>query len=163
MKRSILILLMAFGINALVAQTNNGVDTQTPAGVNTPATVSNKFKADYPNIGATWQMEDDNYAAYYRDPLTNLDRVLVYDRNANVVRSDYELDYASHPKTISDYYVSNYPREDYKVWSSQEGKSDLVYFSKHKGNTVWFDKDGKYVNHKPEMAHNKNAKKKSTK
>ncbi len=161
MKKAILILLAAFWMNAGVAQTNTGMDVQT---INTPATVTNKFKADNPNVNATWTMDGENYSAAYRDPLTNLDRVIVYDRNGNLVHSDYELDYASYPKAISDYYVTNHPKDkDYKVWSSSDENGDLIYFSKRSsGKTEWFDKDGNYSSTKPvKIAHKSGGTKKS--
>ena len=48
MKKSILVLLTAFGINALVAQSN----VMDPNAPNVPSTVTNKFTTDYPNNNA---------------------------------------------------------------------------------------------------------------
>ena len=78
MKKSILILLTAFGINTLVAQTNTATGMQvTQPGIDAPSIVTNKFNTNYPNTSANWTMDNDNYSAQYKDKTTNTGRNIV--------------------------------------------------------------------------------------
>jgi hypothetical protein len=147
MKRTILIAFAAIGLNAAIAQTNTPVGRDLN-GVDPPAVVTNKFQTDYPNINADWRMDEDNYAAEYRDPATNMGRILVYDRNANLIRTDNEMK-EGYPDMIGNYYTKTYPNEDYKVWSSKDGKGNITYYSNRNDDVLWFDKNGKYTKTKP--------------
>ena len=150
MKKSILAIFAAVGMNALMAQTNNMGTQAAPAGVDAPATVTSKFSSDYPNTSANWRMDDDNYSAQYTDQTTNMDRSVVYDRNGNVIRTDNEIGKGTYPSTIGDYYTKNYPNQDYEVWASTDNNGTKSYYAKEKsGGTRWFDSDGKHVGNKP--------------
>ncbi len=163
MKKSILILLTAFGINTLVAQTNTATGMQvTQPGIDAPSIVTNKFNTNYPNTSANWTMDNDNYSAQYKDKTTNTGRNIVYDRNGNIIHSDIELEYNSYPPNITNYYKQNYPNEKYGVWSTEDNAGNITYYSKGK-STYWFDKDGKYTpNNKAVKSNDKSNPKKTT-
>lgn len=141
MKKSILVLLTAFGINAVVAQTN----VMSPNTSNVPSTVTNKFNTDNPNVKADWQTEGDHYTAQYMDETNHMNKTVVYDKSGNVVRTDMEINKSTYPATITDYYTKNYPTEEYKVWSSIDNNGNTTYYTKRKSETLWFDKNGSYV------------------
>lgn len=152
MKKVIIILFAALAINTAIAQTNTPTGMQTtPPGVNAPSIVLNNFTTNQPNTKVEWRMDEENYAADYKDNITGRGRTIVYDRDGNVLRRDYEVEYTVYPGTIGQYYSENYPKEKYIVWSSEDGDGNLsYYYSYHDyGKIVWFDKDGKYSPGKP--------------
>lgn len=156
-------------MNALVAQTNTTTPTGTTSpnppstaqnspqgGITPPSTITNRFSTEYPNLTPTWQMDGTNYSAQYTDRTTNMGRIVVYDKNGNVIRTESEMGDDTYPQAIGDYYSKNYPSEkDYTIWSSDDGKGNTTYYSKRKSGTVWFDKNGKYMTNKS----NKNVQK----
>ena len=144
MKKSILMLLSAFGLNAGMAQSTTSTTTNSDS-VKPPLSVSTKFQNDYPNTNATWVMDGDNYAAEYKNMNTNLGTRIIYDMNGNRVSTHNEMGAGKYPVVIGDYYTTNYPKEIYTVWSSDDESGNTTYYSKGKENTIWFDKDGKYM------------------
>ncbi len=159
MKKQILILVTNLGVNVLLAQPNPTMQTgqtlptdgtrteknDVAPVADTPPEITKKFNTNYPNIDATWQMDNNNYAANYKDEGTKMGRTIVYDKNGNIVRSDNEISNDVYPIGISDYYKKNYPNETYKVWSSQDNNGNKTYYSKSKTDVIWFDKNGKYI------------------
>jgi|GEM_PF-1928872 hypothetical protein len=160
MKKQILIVIAAFAVNAAEAQINDTLPkgdripstehpiSGVPASV-APQVVVNKFNTNFPDMDETWQMDGNNYMAVYADKGTNLGRTITYDKNGNVVCSDSELDKASYPQKIRDYYAKNYPTASYKVWACRDNNGNRTYYSKHKSSTIWFNKKGDYVTTKP--------------
>jgi len=171
MKKQILLLITAFGVNAVQAQitdtlrtydqlANQAQSTGVIPNVDAPLVVVNKFNTNYPGIDETWQMDGDNYVATYKDKGTNMGRSISYDKNANIVCTDSELDKASYPQKIRDYYTKNYPNESYKIWACRDSKGNRTYYSKHNLSTIWFDKKGDYVATKPDKSAQKTTPKK---
>src|ERR1700752_1197053 len=132
MKTSIFAALLAFGINAATAQVNTGTNTGTNSGViNVPPDVNVRFGKDNPYVSPTWTMDGDYYSATFKDKNTNMGRVIVYDKNGTVIRSDNEMGTGTYPDLINDYYRNNYPGEkEYKIWSSMDNNGTTTYYSK---------------------------------
>ena len=128
MKRSVFTVLLACFICALTAQ--------TPV-VNVPPSVNVKFGSDYPNVSPVWSMENNYYYATWTDNATRMGKTTVYDKNGNVISTENELSSGSWPVTINDYYTKNYPEENnYRVWSSTDGKGNTTYYTKRNGQRV---------------------------
>ncbi len=152
MKKIFLLLAIVFSITALNAQTNTPVGMQTtPAGVDVPSIVVNNFTLNEPNTTAVWRMDEENYAADYKDKITGQGRTVLYDRDGNLMRRDYEVEYTVFPASVGQYYSENFPKEKYIVWSSEDSGGNLLYYYSYHdyGKMVWFDKDGKYSPNKP--------------
>jgi hypothetical protein len=145
MKRTVILISLSLAINSLLAQP----DKQNPGDINnveTPAIVTNKFKADHPNVNPLWGMEDDIFSAGYRDELTNTEKIVYYDRYGNIVKVNNEIVFDAHPQAIHDYYKKHHPQEkNYKVYSSTDAKGKKTYYSKGKTGTHYFDEKGKYL------------------
>jgi hypothetical protein len=138
-KLSLLIAMLVF---CLHAQAQPGKNSS-----NVPDNVRAKFTNQNPTATPTWKTEGQNYSAWYTDPQTNMQRVTVYDKDGRVVRSESEMDVKNYPAAISGYYNQNYPNEkDYKVWQTYDpAAGDTVYYTKTRGKTMWFDKEGKFT------------------
>lgn len=145
MKRTYLLYVTLFAIHTVIAQP----DKQTPDdinGIEPPAIVTDKFKADHPKTDPLWRMEDDNFSAGYLDELTNTEKIVVYDRYGNIVKINNEVLRDAHPKGINDYYLKNHPDEkNYKVWSSEDAKGKKTFYTDHKTGILYFDEKGKYL------------------
>lgn len=140
MKTFASLLIACFASIALSAQNPTTSPTQVPDNV------SSKFSTQYPTATPTWKLDGNNYSAWYTDPQTKMQSMVVYDKDGNLVRRENELDAMNYPSTINDYYTKTYPTEkDYKVWSSEDATGNRTYYTKRKGQMIWFDKDGNYV------------------
>src|SRR5688500_20058555 len=147
MKKSLLLLCAAFSMSAVVAQNTNpptspsttqpqNSKTQsstwqnTPAQQNTqvPGTINQRFTTDYPNIKPNWSTSGTNYRAEYMDTETRLGRAVLYDQNGNPVGKELELNRTEYPKTITEYYSSNYPNEEFRIWSAEDMTGKRNYF-----------------------------------
>ena len=152
MKNFLILILFSFCFCA-GAQTNRTATTSATGTfggeISLPVIVTTKFAGEYPNIAPTWSIDEDHYAAQYRDEKTNLSHIVVYDRFGNVIRKENELDVSAHPKAVCSYYSKHYPDEKYVVWKSEDAKGKISYYSKREDVIVCFDKNGKFISTKP--------------
>ncbi|MES2514875.1 MAG: hypothetical protein V4580_12055 [Bacteroidota bacterium] len=155
MKTILHLLFTVLGIQVLVAQTNTNNNSISPStqnptpAVNTPVIVTTKFNAAHPNTNALWRTDDENFSAEFRDPQSNMQRIIIYDAYGNVVRTQAEVDKANYPDNINLYYTETYPTENYQVWSCEDAHGNLTYYSVRKTGTLLFDKTGNYLSTKP--------------
>lgn len=121
-------------------------ETGTYNSITPPSTVSNKFNSENPNMDVNWRMDGENYSADFLDKKTSMGRTIIYDKNGNITRTDYEMtaDGLNYPSAIGDYHSKNYPNEGYKVWQTDDGKGNKFYYTKRNNGILWFDKDGKF-------------------
>jgi len=145
MKKTIFSILAAFGINAMVAQTNTATpDYGNNAPLSTPNTITSKFNADYPNNNPTWTSDNGTYRAQYMDGTTNMGRSVIYDKDGTMMSREEQLSNTSYPMPIVDYYSKTYPNEKYDVWSTTDKAGNTTYYTNRNDETIWFDKNGKY-------------------
>lgn len=116
-----------------------------PESIEVPDIVRNKFRSEHPNIKPAWQMIGDYYIAEYTDETTEKQKLIAYDEDSNVMRRDVEVDDGYYPKAIKDYFSKHYPKEDYTVWFSEDRGGNKIYYVNLKSNTIWFDKDGRFL------------------
>ncbi len=112
--------------------------------VQVPENIRTTFNNSYPNTNATWSFEGKNYVATYKDTESNMGRVVVYDKDGNIVRTESEMD-QGYPEGIGNYYNEKYPNEKkFTVWQSDEGNK-RSYYTKRKGKKMRFDQEGKFM------------------
>jgi hypothetical protein len=160
-KNSIIrIMLYLLTWSPVLAQTNRTATTSATGTfggeISLPVIVTEKFKEDYPNIAATWSMDEDNYAAQYRDVNSNLAHIIVYDRYGKLVRKDNEVQKPSHPPGVCSYYAQHYPNEEYLLWESIDASGKKTYYSQREVEMICFDKNGKFVSSKKIEGQKKN-------
>jgi hypothetical protein len=110
-----------------------------------PTFIEEKFKKEYPNITPTWHVDEKLYIAEFTDTNVFKGMRIAYDRNGRVVRRESEMENASYPASINDYYVKNYPGEKFKTWRSRDAKGIQRYCIKRDSDVLWFDNEGKYI------------------
>jgi hypothetical protein len=137
MKKLMMIALVVFFGNVLMAQTPDNVKTT--------------FKTKYPNAqGVTWKSEKNNqYRVNYMDNSTR--HAIVYDKDGNVVSEEAVITKDAVPASISDYYKTrtNSPNDaDYTVWQVKDKNGNTTYYSEYQGKTSWFDKNGNITTRK---------------
>lgn len=148
MKRYLYFLIIALGLQSAIAQTT----TPAPAGVKLtpewlPSTVIlSRFSKDYPNIKPVWtSYEDGSCSAEYRVEETNMGRMVRYDKTGKLLSVENELHNDAYPTSIGKYYVKKYPREKYIIWSHQDAAGNMTYYANREEETVWFDRNGKFI------------------
>lgn len=131
-----------------IARAQNAEDTSLdPRQV--PAVVVENFTKQFPNVTPAWHKDGAHYRVSYIDPQSKLGRVLVYDKEGSVVRTENEVDKAGLPTPIGDYYSDNYPGETYQVWSTDDKTGGrTLYFSNRNEETIYFDQNGKVMSQK---------------
>lgn len=145
MKRIFFLSAFIWMMSALSAQTSNSNDAaQNLDPKLVPAVAVQNFNAQFPSVTPAWHLDGKDYRASYIDPQSKLGRIIVYDKDGQVVRSENEVDNTGYPSAIGDFYSDNYPGETYQVWSTDDKTgARTLYYSNRNEETLWFDKDGK--------------------
>lgn len=146
MKRFGILFAFLVSLQFCLAQTGGKEENPHLEPSQVPAVVIQKFDTDHPGITPVWKADGENYKASFNDPVSKLGRMIVYDKQGKVLRTENEVDNATYPKPIGEYYEKNYPGEKYQVWSSEDLESgQMLYYSGRNMETIWFDKDGARV------------------
>lgn len=147
MKRLFLALLGFGATLSVVAQTTTAQPTGVKLSPNVqPNTiVLNQFAAAYPNISPAWSLHENVYSAEYRNPDTNLGRVVSYDLQGSLVSIENELNSEGYPVAVGQYYAKKYPREKYEVWSWEDGMGNKMYYILRGEESIWFSTEGKLI------------------
>jgi hypothetical protein len=144
MKRLFVLLLLSFTF-FMQAQipADAAKEKPLPEKITPPQKILEKFTKEYPGVTPSWRMDGQNFMAEFVDPLTLKGCSIVYDKDANVLRRENEMENSSYPQSINDYYIKKFPGEKFKTWSSLDTKGERSYFIKREKEIVWFDKEGK--------------------
>ena len=146
MKNLILSVAAALCVFTMTAQTPTNPQTAptTPGNIQTPNTVSDQFRIDYPNTNANWTMDGTNYRGEYLDPATNMRHSVIYDKNGKMISREELINRKDYPAGINAYYAEKYPTENYEVWSSTDASGNRTYYTNRNNEKLLFDKNGKY-------------------
>jgi len=118
----------------------------TPQSLQPPKVVAEKFKTEFPGIIPAWRIEDNYYVADFADTSSFKGRSIAYDKNAKIFRRESEVENSSYPSNINTYYMKNYPGEKFKTFKSWDEKGVPTYCIKRTSGSLWFDKEGNYIN-----------------
>lgn len=131
----------------LGAQTTTAQPTGVKLSPNVQPTtiVLNRFNAAYPNISPEWTYQGDVYNAQYRNPDNNLDRVVSYDAQGNIVAIENELTEKAYPEAIAQYYQRKHPGERFTVWSREDGLGNKMYYILRGEESTWFSEEGRLI------------------
>lgn len=110
-----------------------------------PHRLESNFKSSYPDAAAVeWQKSGENYKVAFTDK-KNLHYTLLYDKDGKIMSKEAELDDQAVPKTISEYFVKNFPKEEtYRVWKVEDETGKVKYYAPVKDAVVFFNEDGKF-------------------
>jgi len=132
-------------LNVLSAQSPAYEGGKEPVAFQPSKKVLDKFKSEYPQITPTWKVEQNYYVADFSDTNSFKGITIVYDKNANVVRRESEMENSTYPQNINTYFVKNYPGEKFKTWKSIDDKGNHSYCIKRESEVLWFDNSGNYM------------------
>ncbi len=113
--------------------------------VQPPVIVMTTFTSSY-HANAVWTANDDNtFNGSYIDESSNMGRVIIYDNRGNLLAVENELHNDAYPAAIATHYIKNFPKEKFTVWSHYDTNDSKTYFVNRPQETIWFDRDGKYL------------------
>lgn len=130
MKKVITIICLLFSVGAF---------SQT-----VPAEIQQKFKDEHPmHDYLTWTVENGNYKSSSKDP-DGLRHTIVYDKDAQVIRTERELSVQNIPSAVSGYLEGKYPGDkNFTVWEVVDREQNKTYFSSYNDEVITFDKEGR--------------------
>jgi hypothetical protein len=110
-----------------------------------PGNLEKKFKSSYPDAAAVeWQKSGENYKVTFTDK-KNLHHTLLYDKDSKIVSKEAEMDDQAVPKSIREYFVKNFPKEEtYRVWKVEDETGKVKYYAPVKDAVIFFDEEGKF-------------------
>lgn len=145
MKKILLILAFFSSVFSGIAQGEANQENTHLDPAKLPVVVLTAFTAEHPGITAIWKADGENFKAAFNDPTTKLGRIIVYDKEGKVVRTENEVDQSGIPPKVGEFYHKNYPGEKYQLWSTQDASGDKTYYSGRNMDVIWFDKNGEKV------------------
>ena len=109
-----------------------------------PAAVKTAFQKQYPSVKASWDKEDVNYEANFKQNGKTMSAVI--DKNGTIVETETDIPVADLPKAIQDYMKKNYPgtkiEEAAKI---VKANGDINYEAEVHHKDVIFDVNGKFI------------------
>jgi hypothetical protein len=72
-----------------------------------PAVVKIAFEKKYPSAKASWDKEDANYEANFKQDGTAMSAVI--DKNGTIVETETDIPVRDLPQSVQDYMKKNYP------------------------------------------------------
>jgi hypothetical protein len=145
MKKALILFIFLFSLLPAHSQQGQGAKSQAPRDVVPPATIIEKFNKEHPGMTPSWKADGTNFRADFVDPNTFKGCSILYDKDGNVIRRENEMENASYPQTINDYYIKHFPGEKFKTWTSLDNSGQKKYYIRRENEVVWFDKDGNYI------------------
>jgi hypothetical protein len=114
-----------------------------------PAIITDRFRQDHKNVNATWNVTGDrNFEASFAGDSTHRQVQEVYSSTGEFLRRRAQLDKGWYPQMIDQYYITNYPLISYAIWREDKRGADTSYFGIQGPDTLWFGKDGNYLQDK---------------
>ena len=109
-----------------------------------PAEVKAAFQKQYPSITASWDKEDANYEANFKQSGKAMSAVI--DKNGTIVETETDIPVMDLPKSAQDYIKKNYPgakiEEAAKI---VKANGDINYEAEIHHKDVIFDANGKFI------------------
>jgi len=136
MKYLIFLLLTSSTVSFINAQKLN--ESQVPSAV------KSTFKKKYPSVKASWDKEDANYEANFKENGTAMSTVI--DKNGTIVETEADIPVTDLPKMVRDYMKKNYPAirmgEAARI---VKANGDINYETEVHHKDILFDAEGKFI------------------
>jgi hypothetical protein len=111
----------------------------------TPTTIITKFNKQFPGTRPKWKVEGNNFQATYTDRKTQLQNIVVYDKEGNMIRKESQLDPVNYPPAVVEYYKKNKAPEKYSVWQTEDQQGHKGYYGSQNNKIQWFDESGEII------------------
>ena len=114
-----------------------------------PAPVTAAFKKQYPDVkSVTWEMEDGNYEANFKQKGTETSAV--FDKNGAQLESEIEIKSSQLPAQATTYLKSHYKSGVKEAAKITKTNGEVNYEAVVGGKELIFDSNGKYLMEKEE-------------
>ena len=109
-----------------------------------PVIVRNAFEKKYPHLRASWNKEDADYEANFKQNSKAMSAVI--DRNGRIVETETSITVTDLPRTIQDYVKKNYPGEKIEEAARiVKANGDINYEAEVHHKDIVFDAEGKFI------------------
>lgn len=128
----------------LISATASCINAQKLNESQIPAAVKSAFEKKYPGLKASWDKEDANYEANFKDNGKTMSAVI--DKNGTIVETETDIPVTDLPKAVQDYVKKNYPGA--KIGEAAriaKSNGDVNYEAEVNGKDVVFDVNGKFI------------------
>ena len=136
--KKLFIVVLVTGVIALSACGQKLKESQVPAEVKAA------FQKQYPSITASWDKEDANYEANFKQNGKAMSAVI--DKNGTIVETETDIPVIDLPKSAQDYIRKNYPgtkiQEAAKI---VKANGEINYEAGVHHKDVIFDVNGKFI------------------
>ena len=131
-------MMLVMGAIALSARCQKLNESQVPSAVKTA------FEKKYPSVKASWDKEDANYEANFKQGGKAMSAVI--DKTGTIVETETDIPVTELPKSVQDYMKKNYPgtkvEEAAKI---VKANGDVNYEAEVHHKDVIFDANGKFI------------------
>ena len=132
------IVTVVLGVIALFARGQKLNESQIPA------TVKATFQKQYPSVKASWNKEDANYEANFKQSGKAMSAVI--DKNGTIVETETDIPVTDLPKSAQDYIKKNYPGTKIEEAARiVKANGEVNYEAEVHHKDVIFDANGKYI------------------
>src|SRR6476661_8514659 len=109
-----------------------------------PAVVKIAFEKKYPSAKASWDKEDANYEANFKQDGKAMSAVI--DKNGTIVETETDIPVTDLPKAAQDYMKKNYPATKIEEAAKiVKANGDINYEAEVHHKDVIFDANGKFI------------------
>ena len=109
-----------------------------------PAVVKIAFEKKYPSAKASWDKEDANYEANFKQDGKAMSAVI--DKNGTIVETETDIPVTDLPKSVQDYMKKNYPATKIEEAAKiVKANGDINYETEVHHKDVIFDVNGKFI------------------
>jgi len=137
MKKLFMVMLVT-GVIALSARGQKLSESQVSS------VVKNAFQKKYPAVKATWNKEDANYEANFKQNGKAMSTVI--DKNGTIVETETDIPVRDLPGSAQDYIKKNYPGTKIEEAARiVKANGDVNYEAEVHHKDVIFDANGKFI------------------
>jgi hypothetical protein len=136
--KKLLMVALVLGVIALPACGQKLNESQVPVAVKTA------FQKQYPSVKATWDKEDANYEANFKQDGKAMSAVI--DKNGTIVETETDIPVTDLPAAIQDYMKKNY--RGIKIEEAariEKANGDVNYEAEVHHKDIIFDANGKFI------------------
>jgi len=109
-----------------------------------PAVVKIAFEKKYPSAKASWDKEDANYEANFKQDGKAMSAVI--DKNGTIVETETDIPVRDLPQSVQDYVKKKYPGSKIEEAARiVKANGDVHYEAEVHHKDVIFDANGKFI------------------
>ena len=109
-----------------------------------PQVVKDGLKTSHPGVTATWEWEDANYEANFKEGGKSLSCIV--DKGGNILETETMVNYNELPAAAKTYINTHFKNAKWnEIARIQKAGGEINYEVVRKGEELMFDANGKYL------------------